>query len=178
MLIKKSSTIHQMTPFEVGWVVGIIEGEGNFDIHHRSTGGAQIQIRVGMTDKDTIDRLYEVTGIGNITVDYRENEETWKTVYNWKVTNFIDCAFLLCVVIPHLGERRKSAALELTSFVRDRLIDELSCKYGHSWTEESTGFCKTGRYCKTCKIEYRKSRQLIINTQQRARAAKKRALKV
>lgn len=61
---RQPTKVRRMDHLEIGWVAGIVEGEGNF---HGAEHGTPMQIRVGMTDRDIIDRLQKVTGVGTIS---------------------------------------------------------------------------------------------------------------
>jgi len=59
---------NQMSDLELGWVAGILEGEGCFFVTTRKTAkyGPYVYARVTvcMTDRDIIERLQHVTGVG------------------------------------------------------------------------------------------------------------------
>lgn len=100
---RKPTSIRYMNPLEIGWVAGIIEGEGNF---HAPGNRNPMQIRVGMTDRDIIERLLKVTGVGTITI--RETVVVnHKTVYTWVVSPYNDVIHLLASIVPLMGDRRK-----------------------------------------------------------------------
>jgi len=51
-----------MTSEQVAWLDGILEGEGSFIVK----GHRAVTVQVVMTDRDIIDRLVQVTGVGRI----------------------------------------------------------------------------------------------------------------
>lgn len=48
-----------MLPFDFGWLVGILEGEGNF---YLSPHGGQLRVKVSMADLDTVNRVSSLLG--------------------------------------------------------------------------------------------------------------------
>lgn len=158
----EDTTIKRMNVLEIGWLAGIIEGEGTFHRQYRKTGGGQIYIKVSMTDKDIITRLQEITGVGNITESQPKNPNH-KRVYHWRVTRQSDCMHLLCSVVPLLGERRKEAVTPLVDFVLELAEKAKFCANGHLWDDESARYYKGVRYCKLCnrdKMRVRSAKRL------------------
>ncbi len=95
-----------MTPEETAWVAGIFEGEGTIRARGDGYNGAQIAVR--MNDRDVIERLYVVTGIGN----YYVGECNGKPQYTWQVAKAQDICEFLSAVFGHLGARRQARARE------------------------------------------------------------------
>lgn len=100
----KPTTIKKMNHLEIGWVAGILEGEGSF--HSKENF---LQVRCTMTDLDTINKLREVTGIGTFSTWHRNGKEpNRKDAYNWTVSKRNDIIHLLCSIVPLMGERRRT----------------------------------------------------------------------
>jgi hypothetical protein len=101
----------KLEPLRLGWIVGIVEGEGWLG----ASGGrpGQATITVQMTDLDVIERLAEWSGVGNVSGPYHvrhtDRQDTWK----WSVTARDDAAWLIGQMAPYLGARRKAKALEV-----------------------------------------------------------------
>ena len=110
-----------MSDFELGWVCGILDGEGSFTLgamshRKRDVGARQIQITCAMTDLDTIERLESVTGVGNVTIGRRnkvEGREHHKEIFVWSVTRRKDSVWLLRQIQPHMSERRREKISQL-----------------------------------------------------------------
>lgn len=92
----------------LGWVVGLIEGEGYMDER-----GGRPGIRVDMTDEDVVRRLHEWTGIGNVTGPYLPVGTQKKQHWRWTVTARDDAAWLIGLMAPWFGARRAAKALEI-----------------------------------------------------------------
>lgn len=101
----------RITDAEVAWVAGILEGEGCWTKRNdpkRSTWW----IAVRMTDRDIIDRLMEVTGVGSVS-DARPLRDTYKMAWAWQVAARPHREWLTIQVWPWMGERRRARILEL-----------------------------------------------------------------
>lgn len=105
------TTINAMSDFDLAWVTGIIEGEGCFQAHRpKHAPKAYPHVIVGMTDRDIIDRLAAITGIGKIRTQKVRARMT-KPLYKWSVCRSNDSVALIRAILPHLGARRTQQAL-------------------------------------------------------------------
>ena len=105
-----------MTPDQVAWVAGILEGEGSF------VSSQSVSIRVTMTDLDILERLQKVTGVGRI-YDTTRRKDTHKEAWIWTVQRRAHIRHIIEAVLPWLGKRRTVAAnklLERIANARDR----------------------------------------------------------
>jgi hypothetical protein len=80
---------NRMSDLELGWVAGILEGEGCCFVTTRSKGGygpyVYARVTVCMTDRDILERLQRVTGIGTLEkIRERENPQH-KPISQWIV---------------------------------------------------------------------------------------------
>jgi hypothetical protein len=103
---------NRMSQLEFGWLVGILEGEGCFFVTTRSKGGsgpsAYARVTVCMTDRDIIERLRRVTGIGTLEkIRERKNPEH-KPISQWIVCRHQEAIELMVAVYPHMGTRRQA----------------------------------------------------------------------
>lgn len=101
MANRNPSTLRVMTPEEIAWVAGILEGEGCF--HVKRNWYNQPSITVDMTDEDILLRLAKFTEIGRV---YGPYEGVNKPKWHWKVQRINDCIALCNAVLPWMGERR------------------------------------------------------------------------
>ena len=101
-----------LDPFNLGWVVGILDGEGCFSLKKRS-----ICITCGMTDRDTILRLQAVVGGGTLNEPLvRENR---KPNYVWNLSVREDVVGLLAQIKPHMSKRRQARIEELIKWDKE-----------------------------------------------------------
>ena len=115
---------NRMSQFEFGWLVGILEGEGCFFVTTRSKGGygpsAYARVTVCMTDRDIIERLRRVTGIGTLEkIRERKNPEH-KPISQWIVCRHQEAIELMVAVYPHMGTRRQAKIREVLAQVEKR----------------------------------------------------------
>lgn len=101
--------MNQMTPEEVGWLVGIFDGEGCVSIKE-ANGGRRIYVvlKVKMCDFDVIENLQKVTGVSghsNVTSEVGNHRASLA----WHVSKQEDVVDLLTVMkdFPLLSLRRK-----------------------------------------------------------------------
>lgn len=99
-----------MSPTEVAWLAGIIEGEGSF------VAGAKTacRIQVVMTDIDIIDRIAALTGVG-FTYLTKPNRTHYKVAKGWAVRRAEHVQHIISLVRPWLGARRREAADKLVT---------------------------------------------------------------
>lgn len=109
-----------LSEFELGWVSGLLDGEGSFGLgssaHRKDEPTARtLIITCGMTDPDTIERLKSVTGIGNVNTEKRRDPRraNSKQMYIWQVGRRADVVALLQAIQPHMSTRRQARIQEL-----------------------------------------------------------------
>lgn len=92
-----------MDQVDIGWVAGIIEGEGTICSRPRKNGSTYVEVL--MTDEDTIQRLHSITEMGHKRGPYfRENR---KPFWVWHVADSSDVARLLGAIYPIMSQRRQ-----------------------------------------------------------------------
>ena len=83
---------------EAAWLAGILEGEGSFLVKGHRAAAIQVVI---MTDRDIIDRLVVVTGVGRIH-GYAPVKAHYKPAWDWHVRR-AHIIFIIDAVMPWLG---------------------------------------------------------------------------
>jgi hypothetical protein len=108
MIQKKKTEAEYLTisDFELGWLVGIVEGEGSISCrYNRKSGYLCAELTVSSTDEDTIDRLHSIyPGKSTYTKKYKNH---FKEQYIWAVTSRQGIRTILNIIYPHMGKRRK-----------------------------------------------------------------------
>ena len=97
---------------DLGWVVGILEGEGSFCLntpmkkypHYRYA-----RIHVGMTDRDVVARLAKLLG-GNVLGPYLKGNN--RPMYEWQASG-TRAVPLMRLVLPMMGRRRRAKIREI-----------------------------------------------------------------
>lgn len=102
----------QPTDFELGWMVGLYDGEGSCSGRRNRKGGTWYgYVEVSMTDEDTIWRLHDVWGkLGNVT-SYQRKHKYKRTLkqrmFRLRVTKQDEAREILDLMYPHLSQRRQ-----------------------------------------------------------------------
>jgi hypothetical protein len=95
-------------PARWSWIAGIIEAEG-WIMPGPETVRRSPMLGVESTDRDVIDLLADLTGVGYLLgLDRRPG--AWKPSWRWSVTRGDDVRGVLAAITPHLGVRRKARA--------------------------------------------------------------------
>ena len=97
-----------MTTTEIAWLAGLYEGEGCLNKDKRRK--ASYRINIVMTDKDVIERLGRVSGVGKVRGQTKQ-EAHHKDQYRWTVHKRKDIRSILSNILPYLGDRRAHDAL-------------------------------------------------------------------
>lgn len=100
-----AGSVREISPEEVAWLAGLIEGEGSFVATTRT-------LSVHMTDEDVIRRLQEVTGVGRVYATAKQKPRH-KDAYKWHVKRRDHLRQLVPLLLPWLGARRRKAATAL-----------------------------------------------------------------
>ena len=108
----------EISDAEIAWVAGILEGEGCWTHRNART---HWWIAVRMTDKDIIDRLEAVTGVGQIS-PARPQKSNYKMAWAWQVSVQPHREWLTTIVWPWLGERRRAKIRELWPEVEHAVV--------------------------------------------------------
>ena len=134
-----------ISTFDLGWIAGLLEGEGFFGL----TQGKYLRIQVAMTDTDVIERLRLVLGFGYL--DKTRRLPSGKIAYYWIVANQSQAAGLMMTLLPLMGQRRSEKIREcLVTWKKTPLRKALwtHCKNGHELSPENTRTIKEGKYLK------------------------------
>lgn len=132
-MTKPNGEMHQMTDMELGWVAGIIDGEGCISIacenpkpsSKRTSPYYQLHVDVMMTHLPTIEKLRAITGVGcyknRVKPGIARNQS-----YQWRVA-CKQAAALLQVLRPALVTKAEEVdiAMEFSSLPVTK-----SCKLG------------------------------------------------
>lgn len=69
--------IGELTEFDRGWVVGMLEGEGTFYVRTDPDRPKELRVECTSTDPETPARLQQLLG-GKVYGPYRRNEIKWQ----------------------------------------------------------------------------------------------------
>lgn len=99
--------MNNITDIELGWLAGILEGEGSFVLGTTPKGYPRYEVTVSMTDEDVINELLRITGMGRIYGPYKKKKVQWKPSWKWSVVKEADVKDLCLRVKPLMYRRRR-----------------------------------------------------------------------
>lgn len=99
-----------MSDTEIAWLAGLIEGEGSFTLY-QGEGRIRVLISIQMTDKDVLDRVASIVGLGNV-VWCTKREEHHKDSYKWAISSRVAVTELMMLLYPCMGTRRQARIAE------------------------------------------------------------------
>lgn len=109
----KPEPVLSMSPVDLAWLAGLLEGEGCFMLTRLSKEQLGTYryplIRLGMVDQDVIERAHSLTGFGTVSHQYppshraRQVQPTWV----WAVSRTKEALLLMRTLYPHMGARRR-----------------------------------------------------------------------
>lgn len=113
---KTHSTDFNISEFDLGWFVGILEGEGSISCRYNpKTGYLCAELTVSSTDEDVINRLHNLyPGKSKYVKEYKNH---YKTQYVWAVTSREGIRTVINKVKSYMSNRRYTKMCEiLTEF--------------------------------------------------------------
>lgn len=150
---------------DLGWIAGIVEGEGCFAyswgsaearLHRRNIGS--VHLKIAMTDRDVMERLRVLMGAPR-ELYMMPRKAHYKTQYRVDFTGrrAIEWAFTL---YPLLGERRRAKIRQLVAqwkTQRGHSRDRTECPRGHPLSGPNLMLSprrngRTARMCRQCEL--------------------------
>jgi hypothetical protein len=136
---------------EIAWLAGILEGEGTFTF-----AGPTPTIKIGMTDKDTIEKVKKIIGEDN---EISEDEYSNKTLYIYRVYGYKAISWMM-TLYSFMSLRRKEKIKEIiikwqvdnNNMLRRHTIGD-RCRKGHLITKFNSIQTRTGYRCRLCGTE-------------------------
>jgi hypothetical protein len=101
-----------MTPTDLAWLAGLIEGEGCFTRHTTRGRWHSANIKVQMSDEDVIRRCLSVSNLGRVHGPYVRDNPKWSPQWIWAVTRRDEGIELMTLLYPLMGDRRQSQIRE------------------------------------------------------------------
>lgn len=113
-----------LTPVEIAWLAGIVEGEGTLSLDDRSkdryadsTAPPGCYLKVSMTDEDVIKKIADLFQRKNFQATRKT--KGGKTEYIINVAGRKTLIYILPLLYPHLGQRRKKEADRCINALKD-----------------------------------------------------------
>lgn len=107
-----------LAPYELGWVAGLLEGEGSFYAQSpqpRKDGRRYRypHISCHLTDRDVLEHLRQVTGVGQLRPEAHRSPLSKKASFVWVVSKHREAVALMNKLVLLMGQRRQSKIREL-----------------------------------------------------------------
>jgi hypothetical protein len=110
-----------MNDLEVGWLAGILDGEGSFTAHQekaKTKNGTvyinnRARIRCQMTDKDVIERLQQVTEAGTVSGPLKQHGLGTLPTWTWQVSRLGDVKRITDAIYSLMSLRRQAKIDEM-----------------------------------------------------------------
>lgn len=117
--------IIDVSEINYAWAAGVLEGEGTFSKHKRKGRNNTISfaIHCEMTDRDIIERLKKIFGVGTICKRDR-NDGKRKISWCWSVQNHAGIFEVLLRIRPYLGERRGEKVSEIIEDIERKVLGD------------------------------------------------------
>jgi hypothetical protein len=148
--------LHHRTLEQVAWAAGLFEGEGCWNAYVREGGTVQMQARLGMTDRDVVERFAAVIGFGAIH-QAQPGTGGWKPLHTWCVYEAEKVREVIALFMPYMGERRRAKAEEVLAAGANVQVangERTHCPSGHPYEGDNLVIEMRGtqpvRRCKTC----------------------------
>lgn len=171
-----------MTPTDLAWLAGLLEGEGCFTLH-KTSGWHYPMVSLKMTDRDVVERAAYLMGAPSVFKDGKRTAALGKKpVYVAHVTSVNAYLFLL-EIKPLMGERRQARIKEIIDAVNAELPyrplfakrikpgTEGQCIRGHEYA--ITGLYGKSKGQKTCAECARESSRINQKKRYHARKAER-----
>lgn len=105
--------MYQPTEAEIAWFSGVFEGEGSIYIGSYKGIKKYVQVKISMSDRDTMERIHKIAGCGNLkTYQNYTKYPNSKPMHSWVVSDRFNVARLLEMMMPWLSERRTAKAID------------------------------------------------------------------
>lgn len=138
-----------MTPRDLGWIAGFLEGEGSFLL---VTGTRCLHVTASQVQREPLDRLMAMLG-GTMLLRPREGNSS--PIWRWQLAG-VAAAGLAMTVYPMMSPRRREQILRCLAVWKSAPARiKWFCKRGHdlritagyAWEKR---FGRKGRFCRIC----------------------------
>jgi hypothetical protein len=103
-------TINNMSPLDLSYMAGLVDGEGNISLSWVGCVGKQNlhpNIAIANSNRDVLEWVLIVVGWGGISTKPRNNPK-WKDAYSWRINGHLAIQFAKAL-LPYLKIKRIQA---------------------------------------------------------------------
>src|SRR5215510_5917379 len=135
------STRSNITLKEIGWLAGLLEGEGCFGFPVYKANGERhygLLVTVSMTDRDVVEKARRLMRAKRVRV--KPQSAPRKIQYRASV-NGAKAVAVMMTILPFMGERRSQRIKECIArwkSPRRFITRQTHCKYGHPFSADNT----------------------------------------
>lgn len=115
-----------MNQIELGYVAGLIDGEGCIWARETKTGNIDVAVKVTSTDLDIVEKMFNFTGVGKIHGPYN-NPEKKKPYWSWDLQRMREIREILSQVRPMMSLRRQKSIDEVLEVINTKLDRIIIC---------------------------------------------------
>lgn len=101
---------------QLGWVAGLLEGEGCFKLNTKTVKGLRYHyanVELNMTDEDVIRKTHAIVGLGTVTGPYWSGRSADKQTWHWSIQKDEVAREFMRTVLPLMCERRSAKIAEI-----------------------------------------------------------------
>lgn len=103
-----------ITDFQLGWVIGLFEGEASFTLRPRQ---AAVQMAQVSSDIENLNKVKEYLQIGTVVGPYGPYKENKQSICVWSTSNYRDVYQLCTLIQPFMSERRQKQIQKVLDFI-------------------------------------------------------------
>lgn len=108
--------VHDIAKDQLAWVAGLVEGEGSFYAKGGPYPAARFQL--DMADEDVVSHACAIMKVGQVDVQDK-GKRSIKPQYRWRVSAQAEVAWVMDMLYPFLGQRRKGKIAEIQQLLPD-----------------------------------------------------------
>lgn len=151
-----------VTQLEIGWIAGILEGEGCFSINNRLPWAPRIT--VGLYDLDVINKIKNITHCNYLvtSMDKPDHINTRTKLYYYITIPTDKAIQWMMTIYPLMSKRRQETIKTLLNNWKLHIKGQREyCSKGHALIIENR--TKSTKQCKLCMLNYYREKRLIKN---------------
>lgn len=105
--------LSDLSSYERGWLVGLLEGEGHFGLANTHQRTACASIQLGSTDRDVVERAHRLMGAtAKIVERGQKRKPSHNTIFSVQVRGG-RAEQIMREILPEMGQRRGARVQEV-----------------------------------------------------------------
>lgn len=164
--------LRSLSDVDVAWLAGLFEGEATFGYAGTRRGVKAVRITLAMSDRDVVQRAYELVGSGSFNPDrvkFSKKFPNAKPMYEFSMGSQKDCQDLMLLLLPHMGTRRSLRLMELIMHID---VNPSTWNRGEGGKHGGTRRASRGCVCGACATERDRIKQRKLDYYYRTKEEK------